>query len=110
MMKYNDLDQLVEQLINKILAEEIGLTKSFDKLATAYRDLEEKKQKLLKLFLTNLKAEQDPKKKDTMKLQHIAAMKKLDNEIEIAYDKMNNALNNISADDEDDSEHDYMKD
>jgi hypothetical protein len=100
-MKQKELINLINEIVQRVISEETGLTKAFDKTINLYRDLLLKKQTAMSEFVKNYKdASGDAKKQQSIKEKHVANMKKLDGEIEAAQDKANNAIDNLEPDEE----------
>ena len=110
-MEQNDkINQLIEKIINRVLNEEAGLTAKFDKLINNYRDLLKQQQDLIKTFVNDLKNEVSPVRRELMKKKYIADKKELDKKIADAKLKTDTAIVNLPVGDDDDKEHDFMKD
>lgn len=100
-MKKTELVHLIDEIVQRVINEEVGLSKKFDKTIDKYRNLLLKKQDAMKQFVSDFKqASGDVKKQEKIKQKHIESMKKLDSEIEIANDKSIAAIDDLEPDEE----------
>jgi Tfp pilus assembly protein PilO len=89
---------IIREEIRRIIGEEKGLTKKFDKVVTTYQSLTKQVQDEIKKFKTEFPTAKD---KDAYKKQYIDKMKPLQKKLKEAEAQYNAALRNLPVPDDD---------